>query len=129
MVLSAARWWSSATAGDPAGPEGGYTRRLVRERVAGHRFVEGSDGGAPLLAIEHVSADYPGKPKVIDDVSIEVRRGDTVAVVGKSGSGKSTLARVVTGLLSRTSGDVRFNGVSLPPPCKAGPRTSCGGCR
>jgi peptide/nickel transport system ATP-binding protein len=92
-----------------------YTRRLVQERVAGHLFVEQGGASAPILAIEHISADYPGKPKVIDDVSLEVRRGDTVAVVGESGSGKSTLARVVTGLLPPTSGDVRFNGVSLPP--------------
>ncbi len=96
-------------------PKEEYTRRLVRERVAGHPFAGVGQAGAPILAIEHVSADYPGKPKVIDDVSIEVRRGDTVAVVGESGSGKSTLARVVTGLLSHTSGDVRFNGVSLLP--------------
>ncbi len=62
-----------------------------------------------------MSADYPGKPKVIDDVSLEVRKGDTLAVVGESGSGKSTLARVVTGLLPRSAGDVRFNGTSLTP--------------
>ncbi len=97
-------------------PKEEYTRRLVSERVAGHRFVEaGGSIAVPILAIEHVSADYPGKPKVIDDVSLEVRRGDTVAVVGESGSGKSTLARIVTGLLPRTTGDVRFNGASLPP--------------
>ena len=51
-------------------------------------------------------------------MSLEVRRGDPVAVVGESGSGKSTLARVVTGLLPRIAGDVRFNGVSLPPRLK-----------
>jgi peptide/nickel transport system ATP-binding protein len=97
-------------------PREDYTRRLVRERVAGHGFIDaGGPGAVPILAIEHVSADYPGKPRVIDDVSLEVRRGDTLAVVGESGSGKSTLARVVTGLLPRVSGDVRFNGVSLPP--------------
>ncbi len=104
-------------------PKEEYTRRLVRERVAGHRFVEGAAAAAaPILAIEHVSADYPGKPKVIDDVSLEVRRGDTVAVVGESGSGKSTLARVVTGLLPRNSGDVRFNGASLPPRLQSRPK-------
>jgi peptide/nickel transport system ATP-binding protein len=104
-------------------PKEEYTRRLVRERVAGHRFVEGAAAAAaPILAIEHVSADYPGKPKVIDDVSLEVLRGDTVAVVGESGSGKSTLARVVTGLLPRNSGDVRFNGASLPPRLQSRPK-------
>ena len=96
-------------------PRQEYTRRLVRERVAGHEFIEaGAAAEAPILAIDHVTANYPGKPKVIDDVSLEIRRGDTVAVVGESGSGKSTLARVVTGLLPRVAGDVRFNGASLP---------------
>ena len=96
-------------------PKEEYTRRLVTERVAGHKFVEASGGGqTPILAIDHVSADYPGKPAVIDDVSLEVRRGDTLAVVGESGSGKSTLARVVMGLLPWRAGDVRFNGTSLP---------------
>ena len=96
-----------------------YTRRLVSERVGSQHFVDANaPAQAPILAIDHVSADYPGKPKVIDDVSLEVREGETVAVVGESGSGKSTLARVVTGLLSRVAGDVRFNGTSLPPRLK-----------
>ncbi len=100
-------------------PKEEYTRRLVSERVAGRSFVEASGGGeVPILAIDHVSADYPGRPRVLDDVSLEVRRGDTRAVVGESGSGKSTLARVVMGLLPRAAGDVRFNGVSLPPRLK-----------
>ncbi|HLX97526.1 MAG TPA: ABC transporter ATP-binding protein [Roseiarcus sp.] len=96
-------------------PKEDYTRRLVSERAAAHGFVAAAAAQAPILAIDRVSADYPGRPKVIDDVSLEVRKGDTVAVVGESGSGKSTLARVVTGLLPRVAGDVRFNGTSLPP--------------
>ena len=40
-------------------------------------------------------------------------------MVGESGSGKSTLARVVTGLLPRAAGDVRFDGTSLPPRLKS----------
>jgi peptide/nickel transport system ATP-binding protein len=100
-------------------PKEEYTRRLVSERVAGHPFANGvAAAEIPILAIDHVSADYPGKPKVIDDVSLEVRKGDTVAVVGESGSGKSTLARLVTGLLPRVAGDVRFNGTSLSPRLK-----------
>ena len=100
-------------------PKEDYTRRLVTERVAGHDFVADLAADAPpILAIDHLSANYPGKPKVLDDVSIELRKGDTLAVVGESGSGKSTLARAVMGLLARSSGDVRFNGVSLPPRLK-----------
>jgi len=97
-------------------PREDYTRRLVRERTEGHTFIDAKSAGAvPILAVENVVADYVGKPRVIDDVSLEIFRGDTLAVVGESGSGKSTLARVVTGLLPRAAGDVRFNGMSLPP--------------
>jgi peptide/nickel transport system ATP-binding protein len=103
-------------------PQEDYTRRLVRERTAGNTFVAKPEGAAPLLAVEAVTAHYAGKPKVIDDVSLDVYRRDTVAVVGESGSGKSTLARVVTGLLPRASGDVRFNGASLAPRLKDRPR-------
>ncbi len=100
-------------------PADDYTRRLVAERVASHDFVQAEAGDAPpILAIDHVSADYPGKPKVLDDVTLALRKGDTLAVVGESGSGKSTLARAVMGLLARSAGDVRFNGVSLPPRLK-----------
>jgi len=97
-------------------PKEEYTRRLVSERVAGHAFVAASEETSePILSIQNVSANYPGKPNVISGVSLDVRKGDTVAVVGESGSGKSTLARVVMGLLPRSVGDVKFMGESLPP--------------
>ena len=99
-------------------PQDAYTRRLVRERIASLAFVARPESAVPLLEVDGVTAHYAGKPKVIDDVSLTIHRGDTVAVVGESGSGKSTLARVVTGLLTRASGDVRFNGASLAPRLK-----------
>ena len=70
-------------------PKEEYTRRLVRERVAGHAFADANEANTvPILAIEHVSANYPGKPLVIDDVTLDVRKGDTVAVVGEFGLGQ-----------------------------------------
>jgi peptide/nickel transport system ATP-binding protein len=100
-------------------PRQDYTRRLVAERVAGHNFREDLDRGEkPLLEVSNVVASYHSLLKVIDNVSVQVRRGDTVAVVGESGSGKSTLARVIIGLLPRQSGDIRFAGESLPPALK-----------
>ena len=97
-------------------PRDEYTQRLVKERVVVHDFVaERGEGEAPLLDLQNVSASYRTLQNVIDDVSLQVRKGDTMAVVGESGSGKSTLARVVVGLLPRAKGDVRFKGESLPP--------------
>ena len=69
-------------------PRDDYTRRLVRERTAGHTFLARPAGAAPLLAVERATAHYAGRPNVIDDVSLEVYRGDTVAVVGEFGLGK-----------------------------------------
>ena len=56
-----------------------------------------------------------GSTKVLHKINISVPRGSTVAVVGESGSGKSTAARVITGLLPQISGEVKFEGVDLPP--------------
>ena len=56
-----------------------------------------------------------GSTKVLHQINISVPRGSTVAVVGESGSGKSTAARVITGLLPQISGEVKFEGVDLPP--------------
>ena len=64
---------------------------------------------------------------VLQDVSIAVPRGRTVAVVGESGSGKSTLARVITGLLPPLKGEVCFDGKALPPALQATARRTCCG--
>lgn len=67
-----------------------------------------------ILNIKNVDASYAGKVKVLDNVSVRVPRGSTVAVVGESGSGKSTLARAITGLLPPSKGEILFNGKALP---------------
>jgi len=71
-----------------------------------------------ILKVDHVDASYTGSAKVLDDVTIEVPRGDTVAIVGESGSGKSTAARAITGLLPPSKGQILFNGKALPPTLK-----------
>jgi len=55
---------------------------------------------------------------VLNNISIKVPRGKTLAVVGESGSGKSTTARVITGLSPPLEGKVTFNGKILPATLK-----------
>ena len=94
-------------------PQQDYTRALVSVRSISH--AEKAPTPEPLLSIRHVTASYPGRNvNVLDRLTADLCRGQTLAVVGESGSGKSTLARVVTGLLAPMQGDVVFEGKLLP---------------
>jgi peptide/nickel transport system ATP-binding protein len=53
--------------------------------------------------------------KAVDGVSLTVRRGRTLGIVGESGCGKSTLGRLLLGMEAPTEGAVRFKGEGLPP--------------
>ena len=98
-------------------PKEAYTRALVSVRSIEH--AEKPPEGAPLLEVKGISAAYGNRVQVLDDVSVAIHPGQTLAVVGESGSGKSTLARVITGLLPPFAGEIRFEGRALPPALKA----------
>lgn len=51
---------------------------------------------------------------VLNDVSLNIYRGESVAIVGRNGAGKSTLLRIVAGIIPPTSGKVTINGTMVP---------------
>lgn len=69
-----------------------------------------------LLELEQVSRSFvnrSGITRALDDVSVEVLRGQSLGIVGESGAGKSTILRLLLGLDNPTSGVMRFRGAPL----------------
>jgi oligopeptide transport system ATP-binding protein len=77
-----------------------------------------------ILSVENVVKHFPvtrgvvfrrtiGHVRAVDGVSLELKKGETLGVVGESGCGKSTLARVIMNLDKPTSGAVRFRGKNI----------------
>ena len=71
-----------------------------------------------LIQVEHVSKRFPlpdgkGDFSVLGDVSLSVRSGEVVALLGRSGSGKSTLLRIMAGLIQPSQGQVLSHGTPL----------------
>ena len=90
-----------------------YTQALVSVRSIDH--AEKTDA-TPILRAAGVTARYRGTDfDVLQDITVDVAAGQTLAIVGESGSGKSTLARVITGLLPARAGQITFDGRTLSP--------------
>jgi ATP-binding cassette subfamily B protein len=74
------------------------------------RGVEPDDG----LRFEHVSFTYAGASHpALEDVSLHLRRGQSVALVGQNGSGKTTLVKLLAGLYQPTAGRITYQGSPL----------------
>ena len=70
--------------------------------------------GDRLIQVQHVKKYYNhGAIKALDDVSVDINRGDVMVVIGPSGSGKSTLLRSLNLLEEPTAGSILFDGVDI----------------
>ncbi|MCZ6730014.1 MAG: phosphonate ABC transporter ATP-binding protein [SAR324 cluster bacterium] len=67
-----------------------------------------------MLKIENLTKRYPTGDLALNGVSLEVAKGEVVALIGPSGAGKSTLIRTINRLVEPTSGRILLNGVNLP---------------
>ena len=106
-----------------AAPQNEYTQSLLAAaRPATRSAGTVGTGAEVLLRVKGLSAGYgargpDGKPAVtiLEDIDLELKRGQAIGVIGESGSGKTTLARVVAGLLPPSMGTMEFDGRALPP--------------
>ena len=62
-----------------------------------------------MIQLKNLRAGYPGRP-VLEDITLDFRPGEVLAVIGPNGCGKSTLLRTCNGLLLRTGGEILLDG-------------------
>jgi len=74
--------------------------------------VGGIDDDKPAIDVRHVTKSF-GKQCVLDGVSFQVKRGETLAVLGRSGTGKSVLLRIIIGLQTPDSGEALILGKNM----------------
>jgi peptide/nickel transport system ATP-binding protein len=70
----------------------------------------------PILDVRHLRTEYKtsqGTVTAVDDVSFQIRPGETLGLVGESGCGKSTLSKTILGLIKAHSGEILLNGTDI----------------
>ena len=98
-------------------PQHPYTQKLLAAIPSGQKAAD-NVAPDPLIRIEHLRTWFTptagAEPvKAVDDVSLEIHRGEVLGLVGESGSGKSTLGRSILRLVPITSGQIAFEDTEL----------------
>lgn len=91
-----------------------YDLAYKQQKVVGGSHMETTHSGlnTPFLDIQDIRVDFHGRPAV-DGISLQVDRGEVIAIVGPSGSGKSTFLRCINHLQVPTSGSVTVGGIKV----------------
>jgi peptide/nickel transport system ATP-binding protein len=121
-VMRHGRVVESGSVADVLGsPEHSYTRALIAAVPNGESQLPPPADAAPLLTVSKLDKGFRrggflGRNpvvKAVDQVSLTLKRGETLGIVGESGSGKSTLARCVIRLLDPDAGKIMFDGADI----------------
>ena len=85
---------------------------LIQANGLGKSYPKAHRSSDRLRALGRLLRGLPNgdSQQVVSDVSLSVRRGESVAIVGENGAGKSTLLKLITGVLTPTSGSVQVFG-------------------
>ncbi len=76
-------------------------------------FPNPKNPSAPSVELKNVTYSYDGKRNALDNVSLKINAGQTVAFVGPSGSGKTTVANIISRFFDAQSGEVLIGGVNV----------------
>ncbi len=99
-----------------------YTQMLIRSVPALKPHGRAANPAAPVvletkgLAKTYITSSWLGRAREVraaEDVTLEVRRGQTLGIVGESGSGKSTVARCIVRLVDPSAGEIRISGTEI----------------
>ena len=75
--------------------------------------IDSPERDETIIVAEHLCRTFPGPVVALDDLSVRVRRGEVLVVIGPSGSGKSTFLRCLNGLEQIDSGTIVIDGIPL----------------
>lgn len=86
--------------------EAGKLRDWYEHAPSDRKPVEAED----ILDVRHLSFSYDGKRKALDDISVKIKEGEMLAIVGTNGAGKSTFSKVLCGFEHEDAGEIFFEG-------------------
>ena len=116
-VLSAMGW--EAFSIEAAVPQLGAVKTLTQfhaEEAAQHdgEITDRSNDDVPVIEFDHVEFLYPGTDvPVLTDLTLTIRPGESIAIVGENGAGKTTLLKLLGGFYKPTGGRILIDGVDL----------------